>query len=203
MRFASPYRLAALVSVVFVAAAACGFVAGCGGSRGIDTKVSSDGTATRTLSNSEIKLEGAMKYTGSGERSYIIERQCFLDYRARETVSGEMTYEIVLTYMGIEELGIEPGRSLEFAADLNSYVLSADGPGKKQRDPAGESYTETLVYPVSGERLMRISEADAVRVIVNGRAGEVKGAFDEVNFANLRRFVAECVRPAGSGNPAR
>jgi len=203
MRFSSHNVIMALAPAVLLAASAFGLVAGCGGSHGIETKVSSDGTATRTLSNSEIKLEGAMKYTGSGERSYIIEKQCFLDYRARETVSGEMTYEIVLTYMGIEELGIEPGRSLEFAADLNSYVLSADGPGKKQRDPTGKSYTETLAYPVSGERLMRISEADAVRVIVSGRAGEVKGAFDEVNFANLRRFVAECVRPVGSGSPQK
>jgi hypothetical protein len=59
MRSASSYRLAALVSAVIVVSGTTGFVAGCGGSRGIDTKVASDGTTTRTLANSEIKLEGA------------------------------------------------------------------------------------------------------------------------------------------------
>ena len=201
MQSASRYRLAALVSAVIVASAATGFVVGCGGSRGIQTRVWDDGTTTRTLANSEIKLEGAEKYYGSDERSRVIEKQCFLDYRAREKASGETTYEIVLTYMGVEELGIQPGRSLEFVADLNSYVLTADGSGKKERDPTGKSFTETLVYPVSSERLMNLSEAESVRVIVNGRAGEVKGSFDEVNFAHLRSFVAECVKPIGSGSP--
>jgi hypothetical protein len=203
MRFASPSRLTAFVSAVIVALAASGFVAGCGGSRGIDTKILSDGTTTRTLANSEIKLEGAMKYYGSDERDYIVEKQCFLDYRSRETASRRIGYEIVLTYIGVEELGIEPGRSLEFVADLNSYVLTADGPGKKERDPTGKSFTETLVYPVSSERLMNLSEAESVRVIINGRAGEVKGSFDEVNFAHLRSFVAECVKPIGSGSPQK
>jgi hypothetical protein len=203
MRFALPSRLTAVVSAVIVACAASGFVAGCGGSRGIDTKILSDGTTIRTVANSEIKLEGAMKYYGSDETDRKIEKQCFLDYRSRETASGEAKYEIVLTYIGVEELGIEPGRSLEFEADLNTYVLTAEGPAKRQRDPTGKSYTETLVYPVSGERLLGLSEAGSVRVTINGRMGVAKGSFDEVNFANLRSFVAECVRSAGSGSPQK
>ena len=196
-------RITVRTSAVLLAAGAIVGCGGCGGSRGIDTKISGDGTTTRTLANNEVKLEGALKYHGSGERSYTIEKQCFLDFRARETASGETTYEIVLTYIGVEELGIEPGRSLEFVADLNSYVLSAEGAGKRERDPAGKSFTETLVYPVSGERLLRLSEAESLQVMVNGRAGKVRGSFDGVNFANLRRFVTECVRPAGSLAPAR
>ena len=203
MRSGSRYRLAALVSAVIVASAASGFVAGCGGSRGIQSSVSDDGTMTRTLSNSEVKLEGAMRYYGSGERDYVVEKQCFLDYRSCETASRKIKYEIVLTYVGVEELGIEPGRSLEFVADLNSHVLTAEAPGKRQRDPTGKSYTETLVYQVSSEQLLKISQAESVRVIVNGRAGEVRGSFDEVNFAHLRSFVAECVKPAASGEPPR
>jgi hypothetical protein len=191
-----------LASAFLLAAGATGFVAGCGGSRGIDTKILSDGTTTRTLANNEVKLEGAMKYYGSGERDYVIERQCYLDYRARETASGETMYEIVLAYIGVEELGIEPGRSLEFEADLNTYVLTAEGPGKRQRDPTGKSFKETLVYPVESERLMKLSEAASVRVTINGRAGAVKGSFDGENFSNLRSFVAECVRPA-AGSPTQ
>jgi hypothetical protein len=139
-----------------------------------------------------------MKYTGSGERSYTVERQCFLDYRSSETASGETTYDIILTYTGVEELGIEPGRSLEFTVDLNSYVLTAEGPARKQRDPTGKSVTETLVYPVTGERLVNMSEAGSVKVAINGRSGEARGSFDDTNFANLRLFVAQCVRPAGA-----
>ena len=105
--------------------------------------------------------------------------------------------------MGVEELGIEPGRSLEFVADLNSYVLSAEGARKRERDPTGKSFTETLVYPVSGERLLRMSEAETLRVTINGRGGEVSGSFDDVNFANLRRFVSECVRPMESSTPEK
>jgi hypothetical protein len=200
MQSASRYRLAALVFAVIVASAVSGFVAGCGGSRGIRTSVSDDGTTTRTLANSEVKLEGAIKYTGSDERDYVVEKQCFLDYRSRETASRMMKYEIVLTYIGVEELGIEPGRSLELQADLNSYVLTAEGPAKRQRDPTGKSYTETLVYQVSSEQLLKLSQAESVQVIVNGRAGEAKGSFDAVNFAHLRGFVAECVKPIGSGS---
>jgi hypothetical protein len=188
---------------VLLAAGAIAVCGGCGGSRGIDTRISGDGTTTRTLANNEVKLEGAMKYHGSGERSYTIEKQCFLDFRARETTSGETTYEIVLTYTGVDELGIEPGRSLEFVADMNSYVLSAEGAAKKQRDPTGDFFTEILVYPISGERLLRMAEAESLQVMVNGRAGKVRGFFDGVNFANLRRFVGECVRPAGPGTSAR
>jgi hypothetical protein len=203
MGFASARRAAVLAAAVLAAALAIGLAGGCGGSRGIDAKVLADGTTTRTVGNSEVKLEGAMKYYGSGERDYTLERQCFLDYRARETAAGETSYEIVLTYTGIDELGIEPGRSLEIEADLNAYVLSADGPAKRQRDPAGRGYTEILTYPVSGDRLMKISEAGSVQVKINGRGGVVKGSFDEVNFSDLRRFVAECIRSAGSGSPAR
>lgn len=203
MRFSAHSGVMALVSAVLLIAGVTGIIAGCGGSRGIQTRVSDDGTTTRTLASSEVKLEGAMKYYGSGERDYTIERQCFLDYRACETAAGEVSYEIVLAYTGIDELGIEPGRSLEFVADLNSYVLSAGGPAKRQRDPAGKGYTETLTYPVSGERLAKISEAGSVQIKINGRGGVVKGSFDEVNFSNLRSFVAECVKPAGSGSSAR
>ncbi len=105
MRSASSYRLAALVSAVIVVSGTTGFVAGCGGSRGIDTKMLSDGTTTRTLSNSEIKLEGAEKYYGSDERSRVIEKQCFLDYRSREKASGDTTYEIVFDLHGCRGAG--------------------------------------------------------------------------------------------------
>ena len=203
MRRASFGGVAVWASAVFLIVDAIALCSGCGGSRGIDTKISGDGTTTRTLANNEVKLEGAMKYHGSGERSYTIEKQCFLDFRARETTSGETTYEIVLTYTGVDELGIEPGRSLEFVADMNSYVLSAEGAARKQRDPTGDFFTEILIYPISGERLLRMAEAESLQVMVNGRAGKVRGSFDGVNFANLRRFVGECVRPAGPGTSTR
>jgi hypothetical protein len=203
MRIAWLDRIGGWNTRLILAASGAVLAAGCAASSGIQVKVSEDGTTTKTLPNNEIRLEGAMKYYGADERSRVIEKQCFLDYRSREAPSGEISYEIVLTYTGVDELGIEPGRSLEFIVGMNSYVLSAEGFGKKHRDPTGKSYVETLVYPISGERLLRMSEAESIQMIVNGSSGQVKGTFDGDNFANLRRFVAECVRSAGAGAPPK
>jgi hypothetical protein len=86
---------------------------------------------------------------------------------------------------------------------LPNNEIRLEGFGKKHRDPTGKSYVETLVYPISGERLLRMSEAESIQMIVNGSSGQVKGTFDGDNFANLRRFVAECVRSAGAGAPPK
>lgn len=168
--------------------------AGCASSHRVATRVLDDGTSTYTLSNNEIKVEGAVKYYGIDERSASVEKRCVLDVRATDSPGKERTFELLLDYTGAQALNIEPGRSLEIVADLNSYVLSAGG-GTKTRDPSGRQFNETLAYPVSADVLIAMAEAGTVRIIVKGRDGDARGHFDAKNFADFRPFVAEYVRP--------
>jgi hypothetical protein len=183
---------------VFLAAAVLLFAlasTGCGGRYRVDTQISDDGTTTYTLANNEIVVEGGTKYYGGlDERDRRIEKQCFLDLRAREKPGAGRTFELVLTYVGLKGLNIMPGRSLELVVDANSSVLSAVGGVRQSRDPSGTLVTESLDYPVSSKLLLRMAEATTIRVIVSGQDGEVTGAFYETNFANLRRFVDDYVQ---------
>jgi hypothetical protein len=169
--------------------------AGCASSYRVVTDVLDDGTTTYTLANNEIKVEGATKYYGFEEGRSSVEKRCVLDVRAREKEGGERTFELLLTYTGVTALNIAPGRSLEVVADLNSYVLSAGSPAKKERDPSGQYFTESLDYAVSADVLVAMAEAQTLRVIVKGRDGDARGSFDEKGYADFRRFVDEYVRP--------
>jgi hypothetical protein len=102
---------------------------------------------------------------------------------------------LVLTYIGTTALNIEPGRSLEIVIGLNSTMLSAGGGAvRKSKDPSTKLVTESLDYPVSPQLLLSMAEAATIQVIVSGEDGEVRGSFDDENFANLRRFVNDYVQ---------
>jgi hypothetical protein len=194
MNRACTRRIAVWATVAGVLAGAVLIGAGCGKARRVETKVRDDGTSVHTLTNNEIKVEGAVKYHAEFEEgNYSIEKRVLLDVQAVEKPGDPSSYAFLLTYMGANPLNIEPGRSLEIIADLNSHVLSAEGDAKRSRDPSGQFYTEALRYPVSGDMLNSTAAAERVRVIVKGRDGDAAGYFDETNFADFRRFVAEHV----------
>lgn len=186
--------LAAWAAGLAVIAAAALLASGCASSRPVVTQVLDDGTTTYTLMNNEIKVAGATKYYGFEEGSSLVEKRCVLDVRARENRGEEKTFELLLTYSGLSALNIEPGRSLEIAADLNSYVLSADGGARRGRDPSGQHFTESLDYPVSAGMLVAMADARTVSITVKGRDGDARGSFDKKNFADFRRFVDAYVR---------
>ncbi len=188
-----PRRIAVSLAVV---GSVVLLTAGCAGSHRVETNLRDDGTTTYTLTNNEIKIEGATKYHGGFEEgSSIVEKRCTLDVRASDAPGKKRTFELLLTYTGTDPMNIEPGRSLEIVADLNSYVLSAGSGVTRTRDPSGQYYTESLGYPVSGKVLVSMAEAQSVQVIVKGPLGDARGSFDDTNFADFRRFVADYVRP--------
>ena len=170
--------------------------AGCAGRYRVDTQTGADGTTTHTVINNEIATEGGTKYNdGFSERNRHVEKRCFLDLRAREKPGAGKAFELVLTYIGTTALNIEPGRSLEIVIGLNSTMLSAGGGAvRKSKDPSTKLVTESLDYPVSPQLLLSMAEAATIQVIVSGEDGEVRGSFDDENFANLRRFVNDYVQ---------
>ena len=168
---------------------------GCAKSYRTETDQRDDGTTTHTLANLEIKVEGATKYFGFEEGSSTVEKQCVFDVRAYDRPGQRRTFELLLTYRGAEAMNIEPGRSLEIVADLNSYVLSAGSGPTRTRDPSGKFFTESLAYPIAGDVLVTMAEAQTVEVIVKGPSEDAKGSFDEKSFGEFRRFVDEFVRP--------
>lgn len=183
---------AAVPFVLVGFAALAVLAAGCGKARRVETRVRDDGAVTHTLTNNEVRVEGAVKYHAEFvEGNYSVEKRIVLDVQSVEEPQASGSYALLLTFMGASALNIEPGRSLEIVADLNSYVLSAEGEAKRSRDPTGQYYTEYLRYPVSRDVLASMAESGTVQVIVKGRDGDAMGYFDETNFADFRNFVAE------------
>jgi len=182
-----------LGSIVMVSAL---LSAGCAGRYRVDTQTGADGTTTHTVINNEIATEGGTKYyDGYSEGGRHVEKRCFLDLRARDKSGVGRTFELVLTYIGSTALNIEPGRSLEIVIGLNSTVLSAGGGAvRRSKDPSTKLVTESLDYPVSPQLLLEMAEAETIQVIVSGGDGELRGSFDDENFATLRRFVDDYVQ---------
>jgi hypothetical protein len=100
-------------------------------------------------------------------------------------------YWLILTYIAEDWLEIEKGRSLELTIDRNEKVLTADSDLNREMDPSGDFITEILEYPVDSKVLWKMVRAQAILVNITGRQGEVKGYFNETNFANLRQFARE------------
>lgn len=180
------------------------YLGGCAAPYHLEKKTHEDGSVDYVMFNNEITVEGAAKYHAEfREGNYGVERRCFVDVRKSVIPDGEVTYGIVVKYVGSDWLNIEKGRSLELVVGINSFVLSAEGDLDRQKDPTGDFVTEILDYPVSRELLLRLAQADKVDVIVNGHAGEVKGYFNEQNFTSIRRFVTEHVGVESAETPAR
>ncbi len=199
-------RTAFAANVVWIVAAAIlvGQTAGCASPYHINKQTHDDGTEDYVLFNNEIVVEGAAKYHAEfQEGNYSLDRQCFLDVRRSQHGNGDLTYGLIVRYVGSDWLTIEKGRSLELVIGINSFVFSAEGDLDRQKDPTGNFVTETLDYPVSSDILRRLTDADKVDVIVTGRAGEVRGYFDDRNFANIRRFVHEYVGTAETETPPK
>lgn len=195
MQPASLGRVAVSLIGVVVLASVLLQTTGCAGRGRVSTKVRDDGTTTHTLANIEIMIEGGSEFVADHLRGRSkIEKRCVLDVRASEKPGGKTTFELAITYTAVDALNIEPGRSLEVVADLNSYVLSAGSSARKTRDPSGRYFTESLSYPVSADLLISMAEARTVLVAVKGYEGEAKGYFDTKNFADFRRFVDDYVR---------
>ena len=168
--------------------------AACAGSYHVKTNINDDGSTEYPLTNNEITVEGAAKFHAElteGEGNFNVEKRCFIDLRSRKDPEGNVSYWLILTYMAEDWLEIETGRSLELTIDLNSLVLSADSGLNRQKDPSGNFITEILEYPVTSDDLWKMIRADAILVNVTGREGEMNGYFNEINFANLRRFAEE------------
>jgi len=171
-------------------------LAGCGGTYHVTTEVEDDGTTVVTMDNNEITVEGAMKFHAESlEGNYTIEKQLFVDLRKTQREGEGPAYAFLVKYIGLRYLKIEKGRSLELIVDQRSHFFSGEGEVRRQMDPSGESFTESVDYPVDPDFLVRLSEAESIGVVVNGHDGEITGYFDADNITNLRRFVTDHVPP--------
>ena len=180
-----------IVAILCIAAQ----LAACAGSYHVKTDTRDDGSVDYLLTNNEITVQGAAKYHAEfnefAEGNYSVEKRCYIDVRSSKAASGDVSYWLILTYVALDWLKIEKGRSLELIIDSNSQVLSADSELNREMDPSGKFFTEILEYPVTSDILWEMIRADAILVTVNGHEGEMKGYFNETNFANIRRFARE------------
>ncbi len=167
-------------------------LAACAGSYHVKTDVGDDGSTEYILTNNEITVEGAAKYHAEFEEgNYSVAKRCYIDLRMLKDSAGNVSYWLILTYVADEWLTIEKGRSLELTVDLNTMVFTADSNLNREKDPSGKWVTEILEYAITSDELWEMIRADAILVNVTGREGEMSGYFNEINFANFRKFAAE------------
>ncbi|NIM19885.1 MAG: hypothetical protein GTO51_06530 [Candidatus Latescibacteria bacterium] len=175
-------RLLLVVSIIIL------LIYGCAAGFHVDTYTNDDGmTISNTIGN-EIYVIGGGKDIPGGE---IIKygKSCFLDVKRCEDVNGNVTYFLLLKYIGPDWFNIDAGPSLTLVIDDETKTLSAKGPLKKQKE--GNSFTESLDYSVSHDVLIKMINAEEIKVMISGEHGDLTAYFTAKNFTTFRRFVNE------------
>ncbi|MFC1627542.1 hypothetical protein ACFL3H_00340 [Gemmatimonadota bacterium] len=123
----------------------------------------------------------------------------FLNPQLLEVEGSSPVYLIHLRYVGDDWLFIEEGESLGLIIDGERVFLSGNGSNDTREVKSLMDYVavqEEEYYTVSPDFIRRLATADSVRARIDGSSSFIERHFGPVNFANLQRFVQECLPPA-------
>jgi len=171
----------------------------CAGGYRVQTSVEADGTVVDRMVDNEVGLEGEGEYSdyaiqGSTMDLAEIERQCFLDASRHRAPDGEVTYYLLFRYTGPRHLEIAKRRSMElFIDEHTSCTLLGRGQVTRDENKMEQTFTESYDYEISDDILVRLANANEVKIVVKGSEFDLDCYFVDRNFENFRKFVKEYV----------
>lgn len=175
------------------------YLVGCAGGYRVQTSVEADGTVIDRMVDNEVGLEGEGEYSdyaiqGSQMDLAEAERQCFLDASRHRAPDGEVTYYLLFSYTGPRHLEIAKRRSMElFIDEHTSLTLRGRGQVTRDENKMENTFSESYDYEISDEVLVRLANANEVKVVVKGSEFDLDCYFVDRNFENFRKFVKEFV----------
>lgn len=173
------------------------FVMGCAAAYHVGTYTTDDGVVVTHLRGNKIFVEGGGKYYLQENPAGIPSMRgelCTLDVERHTDSRGNVTYFLLLEYVGSNWLNMERGRSLTLMVNRRkTFVLSGHSDVNRSKDMGAGTMTESLDYKVSADFLRNLAAASQVDITISGGNGELRGYFVDNNFTSLRRFVNEFV----------
>lgn len=106
---------------------------------------------------------------------------------------GKIIYSLVVEYAGEGWLFIQEGESLILLVDGQRIGLKGDGSSRHRNTVYGGVVSEQALYDINREDLIKISNANEVKVKIIGSQYFAERHFSQVNFENFKKFVAQYV----------